>query len=186
MTKKISIQMIICLGLIILGCSKDESGMQKLSFNDPDSKLASASAKGSGASQVDGVSFLAEAAECDVPTQGATYALRMTGDLEGCLFIFIDEFECSPSGTYREIGREYFVGNYNGGTGSFWTTYKFEAKYEGCAANGGPLGAEIFGRCQHPIVEGSGTGVFAGVYGRLEMKDDIAEGNYPYRGHFRY
>jgi hypothetical protein len=55
----------------------------------------------------------------------------MTGDLEGCLYIFVDEYECSPSGTYREIGRELFVGSYNGGSGSFWTTYKFEAKYEG-------------------------------------------------------
>ena len=45
---------------------------------------------------------------------------------------------------------------------------------------------EIFGRCQHPIVAGSGTGVFEGVTGRLDFKDDIAAGNFPYRGHFKF
>jgi hypothetical protein len=70
--------------------------------------------------------------------------------------------------------------------GSFWTNYTFEAKYEGCAENGSYVGAEIKGRCQHPIVKGSGTGVFAGVTGRLDMKDDIEAGNYPYRGHFKF
>jgi hypothetical protein len=62
---------------------------------------------------------------------------------------------------------------------SFQTTYKFEAKYEGCAADGAYISAELKGRCQHPIVEGSGTGVFEGVTGRLDMKDDIEAGNYP-------
>jgi len=45
---------------------------------------------------------------------------------------------------------DLFVGIYNGQQVSFRTTYKFEARYDGCAANGGSLGAEIFGRCQHP------------------------------------
>jgi len=184
MTKKIMLQMIICLSLI-LGCSKDESGPRELSFNDPNSKLVSASAKGSGATQVDGVGFFDAIAECDLP-QGAAYAVKMTGDIEGCLIIFIDEYECSPSGTYREVGRELIIGTYNGQEGSFWTTYKFEAKYEGCSPDGSYLGAEILGRCQHPITEGSGTGVFAGVTGRLDMKDDIAAANYPYRGHFKF
>ena len=47
-------------------------------------------------------------------------------------------------------------------------TYKFEARYEDC--DGGPLGAEIFGRCQHPIVAGSGTGVFNGVTGQINLR----------------
>jgi hypothetical protein len=110
----------------------------------------------------------------------------LTGDLKGCLNVFIDDFECSPSGTYREEGREYFVGTYKGKTGTFWTGYKFEGKYEGCAANGAALGAEIFGRCQHPIVEGSGEGAFEGVTGRLDFKDDIEAGNFPYRGHLQF
>ena len=55
---------------------------------------------------------------------------------------------------------------------------QFEARYEGCAPNGSNIGAEIFGRCQHPIVAGSGEGVFEGVTGRIDMKDDIEAGNY--------
>jgi hypothetical protein len=42
-------------------------------------------------------------------------------------------------------------------------TYKFEAKYEGCAPDGSYLGAEILGRCQHPVVNSSGEGVFESV-----------------------
>jgi len=185
MNKKIYIQMIFCLGLIFLGCSKEEAGPQKLTLSDQDIQ-ASVSAKGTGASQVDGVGFLAEASECDAASLGAAYALKLTGDLEGCFYIFIDEFECSPSGTYREVGRDYFVGTYKGESGSFWTTYKFESKYEGCNPDGTPAGLEIFGRCQHPITNGTGEGVFAGVTGRLDFIDDIAAGDFPYRGHFRY
>ena len=77
------------------------------------------------------------------------------------------------------------MGTYNGEAGS-WTSYKFEAKFEGCADDGSYLGAEIFGRCQHPIINGSGDGVSDGVTGRLDMKDDIAAANYPYRGHLKF
>lgn len=140
-----------------------------------------------GATQISGVGFFATADECDDSRgAGSAYAVRMTGDLEGCLYVFVDDFECSPSGTYRETGREFFVGTYKGDPGTFWTDYKFEGKYEGCPLNGEPLGLEIFGRCQHPVIEDSGTGVFEGVSGRMDFKDDIDAGNFPYRGHFRY
>ena len=49
-----------------------------------------------------------------------------------------------------------------------------------------PLGAEIFGRCQHPIVTGSGTGVFNGVTRQINFKDNIEAGNFPYRGQLRF
>jgi hypothetical protein len=139
-----------------------------------------------GAKQISGIGAFDETDVCDFQSQGADFALIMTGDLEGCHYVFVDDFECSPSGTYREKGRELFVGTYNGEIGTFRTTYKFEAKYEGCAEDGSFLGAEIFGRCQHPIVARSGEGVFAGVSGRLDFKDDIAAGNFPYRGHLRF
>jgi hypothetical protein len=166
-----------CMAFIALCCSKDDGGNalqsdQRSAFQKTN-KLASASAKGSGAQQVSGISFFAEDAECE-PMEGDAYALRMTGSLQGCLYTFVDEWECSPSGTY------------NGQTGTFWTAYNFEAKYEGCAIDGSYVGLEIKGRCQHPITAGSGTGVFEGVTGRLDMKDDIAAGNYPYRGHFSF
>ena len=167
--------------LFFFSCQK---GINKPS--QPKEEIATAANNGSGATQISGIGFYATTGECDYISQEAAYAIRMTGDLQGCLYAFIDDYECSPSGTYREEGREYFVGTYNGQSGTFWTTYKFEARYEGCSENGAPLGAEIFGRCQHPIVAGSGTGVFNGVTGQINFKDDIEAGNFPYRGQLRF
>ena len=70
----------------------------------------------------------------------------------------------------------------NGGAeGTFTTNYRFQGKYE-------PPGfvVEIFGRCQHPIVAGSGTGGFEGAEGRIDFKDIIGDPIvYVYRGHIR-
>lgn len=139
-----------------------------------------------GATKISGISFYAVTDECDYLSRGANYALRMTGDLEGCLYGFIDEYKCFGDGFYLEKGRELFVGRYKGKTGTFRTTYTFEGKYEGCAENGSPLGLEIIGGCQHPIVEGSGDGVFKGVTGQLNFWDDIKKGNFPYWGHLQF
>ena len=134
-----------------------------------------------GATQISGVGFFAEGDDCDDPGgEGADYALVMTGDLEGCLYTFVETAESSPSGTYRETGTELFVAS--NGAGTFETTYRFEGKYD-------LAGVEIFGRCQHPIVEGSGTGIYEGVSGILLFKDVIEAGKdpyFPYRGHLRY
>jgi hypothetical protein len=133
-----------------------------------------------GATQISGIGVLDEGDTCDDPEgEGADFALIMTGDLEGCLYTFVETAESSPSGTYRETGTELFVDSE--GAGTFETTYRFEAKYEDVAN----LAGEIFGRCQHPIVEGSGTGIFEGVTGRLDFKDDVETGNFLYRGHLR-
>ena len=134
-----------------------------------------------GATQISGVGSFDES--CDPESvKGANYAILMTGDLDGCLYTSIETAQSSPSGTYRETGTELFVGSTSEGAGTFETTYRFEAKYEDV----NDPATEIFGRCQHPIVEGSGTGVFEGVSGILLFKDDIEEGNFPYRGHIRY
>ncbi|MBB1282838.1 hypothetical protein HRH25_00510 [Flavisolibacter sp. BT320] len=189
MTNNIFNRLFLCFALMIFSCSKDKTLLPDLTQETSESavgKMDNASASDRGAIQVYGVGFFAVTGECEPLLQGAAYAVKMTGELEGCLYVFIDDFDCSPSGTYREEGREYFVGSYNGKTGTFWTSYKFEAKYEGCAANGAPLGAEIFGRCQHPVVKGSGTGGFDGVTGRLNFKDDVVAGNFPYKGHLKF
>jgi hypothetical protein len=182
MKHKTLIYLSFFLTVILFSCSKSNNtvSQKETLFEEQTSAKNS-----SGATQISGVGFYATSGECDYENQGAAYAIRMTGDLQGCLYAYIDEYECSPSGTYREEGREFFVGTYNGQSGTFWTTYKFEAKYEGCE-NDSPLGAEIFGRCQHPIVGGSGTGVFNGVSGQLNFKDDIEAGNFPYRGQLRF
>ena len=143
--------------------------------------VASGVALAGGATQISGVASYADPGECvDREGAGATYVpLDMTGDLDGCLYTFVDttDTDSSPSGTYRETGTEIFVAS--NGAGTFETTYRFEGKYD-------LAGVEIFGRCQHPIVEGSGTGIFQGVSGTLLFKDDIEAGNFPYRGHLQY
>ncbi len=137
-----------------------------------------------GATQISGVGVYADKQTCNDPEgvndegKKADYALILDGNLKGCLYTFVGPPKSSPSGTYRETGTELFVGTYLGESGTFETTYRFEAKYD--------LAGEIFGRCQHPIVEGSGTGIFEGVTGRLDFKDDIEAGNFPYRGHLRW
>jgi hypothetical protein len=153
----------------------------------PKKEIATTSANNnSGATQISGIGYWDTNDGCNAAGQGADFALTMTGDINGCLYVFVDDYKCSPSGTYREFGREKFVGTYNGHPGTFWTSYKFEAKYEGCSVDGSYLGLEIFGRCEHPITDGSGTGVFNGVSGRLDFRDDIEAGNYPYRGHLQF
>lgn len=178
-----------CSALILVSCSNDSPLYHDLGENEKGSTLSNLAGAtqevAQGATQISGVGFFDAADECNTAGQGASFSLIMTGDLVGCLYTYVDDYECSPGGTYREIGREYFVGTYHGSFGTFWTEYKFEAKYEDCAEDGSYVGAEIKGRCQHPLVKDSGTGVFEGVTGRLDFKDDIEAGNYPYRGHLK-
>jgi hypothetical protein len=138
-----------------------------------------------GATQISGVALFDVDDACHSESVGADYALLMSGDLKGCLYTFVDTENArrSPSGTYLETGTETFVGTYMNKPGMFSTTYRFEAKYEDVAPTF-PIG-EIFGRCQHPIVESLGTGVFEGVSGELFFKDDVVSGEYFYRGHLR-
>jgi len=131
------------------------------------------------ATRISGVAYFADASECDWAAVGADFALILTGDLEGCLFVYVDNSYFTPSGTYVESGHELFVG----ADGTFETTYRFEAKYEDPDAF--PEG-EIFGRCQHPIADGSGTGAFAGVAGRIDFKDNVETGEFFYRGSLQF
>ncbi len=108
--------------------------------------------------------------------------IRITGDLEGCLYQFFGPGTWHPSNTYKEVGTEVFVGCLADGVtcGTFDTTYLFTAKYSDQNFNG-----QLWGRCQHPIVEGSGTGDFAGATGRLDFKDNVDAGNFSMRGHIK-
>ncbi len=184
MNRKIFIQLIICFSLIIVGCKKDDT----LSKPSTDGEELSSSSRSKKITKITGLGFYAETTECDYPSKGANYAVRMTGDLEGCLYVFVDKYNCWGKGFYFETGTELFVGTYKGKPGTFRTTYKFEAKFEGCNEDGTPRGAEIFGLCQHPIVNGSGEGVFAGVSGRLDFWDNVKAVpiNFPYIGHLKF
>ncbi len=143
-----------------------------------------APASAGGATQISGFADLSGAG-CDAGF--GDFAIGLSGDLEGCNYVTVETSVCSPSGTYRETGTEYYVITEGDWEGTFSTTYVFTAKFESCDEELGiPTGAEIFGRCQHPIVAGSGTGDFTGVSGRLDYKDYPEINEYPYRGHLRW
>jgi hypothetical protein len=141
-------------------------------------------ASAAGAQQIEGIGYFDDTGACADPEgAGADFATVMTGDLVGCQYVFVDSYSCTPSGVYTELGTEvYVVEGPNGEVGTFATTYRFSAKFDDCST----LTGEIFGRCQHPITAGTGTGDFEGVTGRLDFKDDIGAGNFPYRGHLKF
>ena len=136
------------------------------------------------AKQIAGIGTFAAPGACTDPEgQGADYVLTLNGSLSGCHYVFVESFKCSAGGAYYETGTETFVGTYDGQPGTFRTTYVFTAKYLDCPN----LTGEVAGRCQHPFISGSGTGVFAGIKeARLDMRDDVKEGNFPYKGHLLF
>ena len=65
-----------------------------------DVSAAPSPALAGGATQISGVGFYADDVTCDDPEgEGADYALVMYGDLEGCLYTFVETAVSSPSGT---------------------------------------------------------------------------------------
>ncbi len=143
---------------------------------------ATSPASAKGATQISGVGFFDAEGECADPEgAGSDLALIMTGDLEGCLYAFVGNFESSSGGLNREWGTEIFVGTYKGQAGTFGTNYYFKGLF-------GESG-QIAGGCLHPLVEGSGTGVFDGVRGRFNIIDNIEDGvavDFPYRGRLQW
>lgn len=148
---------------------------------------AVASARAGGATQISGIGYPDLTGECnDAEGSGADFATILDGGLVGCQYVFVESYDCSPGGTYRESGTEIYVLDGPFGQGTFSTTYFFRGKFEGCSPDGGFVGAEIMGFCQHPIVTGSGAGDYEGVTGRLHFQDDVTAGNYPYTGHLKW
>lgn len=138
-----------------------------------------------GAQQISGYGEFAT--DCDAP-DGLTpdFVQRLHGDLEGCLFVFVIDATCTPSGVYNEIGTELFVANGNSGADTFETDYRFTARFDDCTDFLANATQQFWGRCQHPIAAGSGTGIFEGVTGRLDFKDDVDAGKAYYRGHLKW
>ena len=72
-----------------------------------------------GATQISGIGYYAGPSECNDPEgEGSDYDLTMTGDLEGCHYVFVETARCSAGGAYNETGTETFVGLYNGAPGT--------------------------------------------------------------------
>jgi hypothetical protein len=147
-----------------------------------------ASVNADGATQISGIGYFAEPGECEDEVTGPNgqvpdYALNLTGDLQGCHYVFVETFTCTSGGTYIETGTEMYVGSGAAGDeGTFETTYRFTGLYEDCPN----LTGQINGRCQHPIIAGSGTDDFEDVTGRLDFNDDVEAGNAPYKGHLSW
>src|SRR4029077_19210542 len=133
--------------------------------------------------QISGVAVLATPDECtNAPAGYEDFTQVMTGSLAGCWYTNIEtqKDNGAPSGVYIESGKEIFVGSLNGGPeGTFATTYKFESKWDPDVTTG----SEVHGRCQHPIVAGSGTGALECPPGRADFKDEVTTGRFLYRGH---
>ena len=131
--------------------------------------------------QISGVAVFDTEGVClPAPAGYEDFTQVMTGSLAGCWYTNIEtkKDNGAPSGVYIESGKEIFVGSLNGGPeGTFATTYKFESQWTPDFAS------ELHGRCQHPIVAGSGSRGFEGATGRVDFKDDVTTGRYFYRGH---
>jgi hypothetical protein len=125
---------------------------------------------------------------CFDPNAISSYT--MAGGLVGCwytdtLVTHPAQPNGTPSGTIQATGTEHFVGCLdldNDGacttgdpSGTLQFSYQFSGKFDPVT------GAEIHGRCQHPIV--SGTGDFANASGVITFKDDVTNGTSVYAGH---
>jgi hypothetical protein len=136
--------------------------------------LVGASPANAGATVVRGTQTPVGSGPCFHPE--ADFSTVMSGSLVGCWWgTFVLDNE-TPSGVITAHGNETFAGcldtNLDGNcagepTGTFGTSYTFTSKYD---ANG----AEIHGRCQHPV--GDGTGGFSGASGVINFTDDVTLG----------
>lgn len=130
---------------------------------------------------------------CDPTATGPVdYILAMpegSGDLTGCLYGVRGPVKFSKGGTVSVRNTETFVGCLGDLCGSFDLVAHITSKWDGLPGQSN----QVFGRCQHKIVPGSGTGDFEGATGRLDFKDIIerdADGNsigveFDYRGSVR-
>jgi len=159
--RKAAVLAVLILGLVGIGASPAGAGTTQFS--------------GTAAFDTDGV--------CNgvgVPSNFFDYPpIVMSGGLQGCWYtdVLTAKDNGVPSGVYLETGQEMFVGTFDGKTGSFTTTYRFESKWDPDVSSL----VEVKGRCQHPIVAGAGG--LAGITGRVDFRDVVANGTYVYRGH---
>lgn len=110
----------------------------------------------------------------DCGAEGASFALAMTGDLKGCLSIFIQNITCTELKDfdhYVERGREAFDGTWRGKKGKFSTKYTVDAAYEKGFCQSLDYTLELSGSCIHNIDGHSGA--FAGAEGAFKLFDVV-------------
>ena len=126
-------------------------------------------------------------------TGPADYVLTMpggSGSLTGCLYGTRHEARFNAGGQLQVNSSEIFVGCLGDRCGSFELEAFITSRWDGLPG----VGNQINGRCQHKIVNGTGTGDFAGVEGRLDFKDILTTDDdgtvtgvtFDYKGHLRF
>ncbi len=111
----------------------------------------------------------------DCGVQGSDYAILLTGDLEGCLSTFVEDFKCKELADYDlylEKGREVFTGTLHGKQGRFTTEYTFDAAYAKGFCQSFDPSLEVGGGCIHKIQRGRGA--FRNAEGVITIIDVIA------------
>jgi hypothetical protein len=110
----------------------------------------------------------------DCGVDGSDVALLLTGDLEGCLSIFVQGYSCrelNGFAHYKETGREAFTGTWRSRNGRFTTKYTIDAAYAQGFCTSFDFSLELSGSCRHHITGRSG--VFADTEGVFTMFDVI-------------
>jgi hypothetical protein len=110
----------------------------------------------------------------DCGLAGSDFALLMTGDLEGCLSIFVQGYTCKERNGfdhYTERGREVYVGAWRGKHGRFVTDYTVNAAYASGFCQTFDFTLQLSGSCTHRI-DGR-SGVFADAEGVFTLFDVV-------------
>lgn len=110
----------------------------------------------------------------DCGIDGSDLGLLMTGDLQGCLSIWVQESVCKERNGfdhYIERGREVYVGAWRGRNGRFATTYTVNAAYASGFCQSFDFSLQLSGSCAHHV-EGR-SGVFANAEGVFTMFDMV-------------
>jgi hypothetical protein len=111
----------------------------------------------------------------DCGLEGSDLALAMTGDLQGCLSVFVQGFSCRQLGDfdlYSERGQEVFVGTFRGRQGRFRTTYTVEGAYAKGFCESFDFSVQVAGGCSHKVH--GRNGVFRNAEGLLTFLDVVA------------
>lgn len=111
----------------------------------------------------------------DCGLEGSDVALNMTGDLKGCLSVFVQGFTCRELGDfdlYFERGQEVFVGTLRGQQGRFRTTYTLDAAYAKGFCQSFDFSRQLAGGCSHKVHGRSG--VFKDAEGVITFLDVVA------------
>ncbi len=111
----------------------------------------------------------------DCGLEGSDLALNMTGDLEGCLSVFVKDFSCRELGDfdlYFERGQEVFVGTLHGKQGRFRTTYTLDAAYAKGFCQSFDFSLQLAGGCSHKVHGRSG--IFKKAEGVITFLDVVA------------